>query len=81
LFKLSELPFRHTRRETRRFQDGPDRMGRPGTSWFLSWCLSDAVAGGGKGLWSHITNFFLRSPVLEQYQLILIVIFFSLYIY
>jgi hypothetical protein len=63
-FKLPQLPLRDTRRETRRFQGGPHDLGRSWTSWFLSWCLSEGVAGAWKRGKSHITSFFLRAPAV-----------------
>jgi hypothetical protein len=63
-FKLPQLPLRDTRRETRRFQGGPGRGGRPGTFFFLSWCLSEGVVELEKVGEGHITNFFLRAPAL-----------------
>jgi hypothetical protein len=60
--KLPQLHLRDTRRETRWFQGGPGRGGRPGTSWFLSWCLSGGAVAVLKMGWSNIANFFLRTP-------------------
>jgi hypothetical protein len=70
-FKLPQLPLRDTRRETMRFQGGPNDPGRPATSWCLSWCLSGGVVGAWKRGWSNITNFFLRAPAYWSPQCLL----------